>query len=67
MGLGNLLGELRAVRELATFASDTILNPDYGESLHRAAPAGVLLIPGFMASDLTLYPLARRLRRRDCN
>ncbi len=65
MGLGNLLGELRVVRELVTFATDTILNPDSCESLYRsengATPAGILLIPGFMASDVTLYPLARRL------
>src|SRR5208282_4862300 len=68
MGLGNLLGELRVVSELATFATDTILNRDSCESLHRsetgATPVGVLLIPGLMASDLTLYPLARRLRQR---
>ncbi len=68
MGLGNLLGELRVVSELATFATDTILNRDSSESPHvsetGAIPAGVLLIPGFTASDLTLYPLARRLRQR---
>jgi len=67
MGLGNLLGELRVVRELATFATDTILNPDPGKSPHGsetgAIPPGILLIPGFMASDVTLYPLARRLRQ----
>jgi pimeloyl-ACP methyl ester carboxylesterase len=68
MGLGSLLGEFRAVRELATFVTDTILNPDSREPLHLpetgATPAGVLLIPGLMASDVTLYPLARRLRQR---
>ncbi|MFI5351859.1 MAG: esterase/lipase family protein [Candidatus Binatales bacterium] len=68
MGLGSLLGEFRAVRELATFVTDTILNPDSRERLHLpetgATPAGVLLIPGLMASDVTLYPLARRLRQR---
>jgi triacylglycerol lipase len=68
MGLGNLLGELRVVRELATFAADAILNPDPCENLHLSqagtTPVGVLLIPGFMASDVTLYPLARRLRQR---
>ncbi len=67
LGLGNLLGELRAVRELATFATDAILNPDSSDSLDsetRATPAAIVLIPGFMASDATLYPLGRRLERR---
>jgi len=66
-GLGNLLGEFRAFGELATFASDAILKPDYRENLdlsgRDATSAGILLVPGFMASDATLYPLARRLER----
>jgi len=66
-GLGNLLGEFRALGELATFASDAILKPESRENLdlsdRDATSAGILLVPGFMASDATLFPLARRLER----
>jgi triacylglycerol lipase len=61
-GIRDLLGELRVFGELAAFEGDTWLAG--APEVHRSAqPGGVLLIPGFMAADLTLYPLARRLRQ----
>src|SRR5271157_4497785 len=59
LGLRKLLTEVRVIGELATFAGDTLLNR-YIET--PAAPKPALLIPGLMASDATLYPLAVRLR-----
>jgi triacylglycerol lipase len=58
----DMLGELRVLGELAAFARDTSL-AGAPERDHSAPALGVLLIPGFMAPDLTLYPLARRLRQ----
>jgi hypothetical protein len=51
--------ESRVFGELVTFAADTLLDRP---SDNRPAKA-VMLIPGFMASDATLYPLAARLGR----
>ena len=60
-GLAGLIGETRMFGEVASFVLRGLL--------HRALPStrrhgrrGVLLIPGFGAGDLTLSPLADRLR-----
>src|SRR5260370_35214586 len=60
-GLAGLIGETRMFGEVASFVLRGFL--------HRALPStrrygrrGVLLIPGFGAGDLTLSPLADRLR-----
>jgi triacylglycerol lipase len=60
MRFRDLLREARFVGELATFASDTLLG---GRSSAPAqTPKSVMLIPGFMVGDATLYPLAGRLK-----
>jgi triacylglycerol lipase len=57
----NLLHEFRAAGEFAGFAS-TAWMWRLGERAKR--PKAILLIPGFLASDATLYPLANWLRSR---
>jgi triacylglycerol lipase len=57
----NLLHEFRAAGEFAGFAS-TAWMWRLGERAER--PKAILLIPGFLASDATLYPLANWLRSR---
>jgi triacylglycerol lipase len=57
----NLLHEFRAVGEIAGFAN-TAWMWRLGERAER--PKAVLLIPGFLAGDATLYPLANWLRSR---
>jgi len=59
MGLGGLLGEVRLVGEFVAFAGDALVN---GSSVSGHGEKAVLLIPGFMAGDVTLYPMASRLR-----
>jgi Alpha/beta hydrolase family len=59
-GLATLLGETRVVAEFFTFAGDALLRRRLSAKQH--ANKGILLIPGFMAADASLYPLAMRLR-----
>ena len=60
LGIRDLVKEFRVVGVLVTFETDTLLDrPSTDETSSKA----VLLIPGFMASDATLFPLARRLRQ----
>lgn len=61
MGLGSLLGEARLVGEFLAFAGDALASASDSVAL-TAGKRAVLLIPGFMAGDMTLYPLAGRLR-----
>jgi pimeloyl-ACP methyl ester carboxylesterase len=63
-GLGSLLGETRVVREYLAFAGEALRGSRAGAQ--ATAPKAVLLIPGLMAGDPTLYPLARRLRAIGC-
>lgn len=53
----SLLKEVKVLGELITFTGDGLLNPP--RDVQNAK--GVLLIPGFMVGDVTLYPLAARL------
>jgi triacylglycerol lipase len=57
----NLMQEFRAVGEFARFAGQAWMWP-----LRRPATTArhILLIPGFMAGDVTLYPFANWLRSR---
>jgi hypothetical protein len=57
----NLMQEFRAVGEFARFAGQAWTWP-----LRRAATTArhILLIPGFLAGDVTLYPFANWLRSR---
>jgi hypothetical protein len=57
-GLGGLLKEARLVGELLAFAGDTLRKPP----ARAATTKPVMLIPGLMAGDTTLYPIAGRLR-----
>jgi pimeloyl-ACP methyl ester carboxylesterase len=58
LGISNLLSEARVVGEFLTFAGDALADAPSTADRSRA----VLLIPGFMAGDATLYPVASRLR-----
>ncbi len=60
-GLAGLLRETRLIRELIAFAGDTARRRAEREP-HRGGSKPVLLIPGFMAGDTSLYGIARRLR-----
>ena len=57
----SLLHEFRAVGEFAGFANTAWIWRS-GERAER--PKAILLIPGFLAGDSTLYPLANWLRSR---
>jgi len=57
----NLLHEFRAMGEFAGFATSA-WTWRLGERAER--PKSILLIPGFMAGDSTLYPFANWLRAR---
>jgi hypothetical protein len=59
IGFAQILGETRLLAEYLRFRGDSIANPA-AKSNSDWRP--VLLIPGFMASDATLYPLGARLR-----
>jgi triacylglycerol lipase len=61
LGFVNLLQEFRAVGEFAKFAGHA-----WTWRRGRRAPKGrsILLIPGFLAGDATLYPFANWLRSR---
>src|SRR5882724_8943103 len=60
LGYTDILGEARVLGEYLRFRGDEMVED------HRAATSGnwrpVLLIPGFLAGDATLYPLGARLR-----
>jgi triacylglycerol lipase len=57
----NLLQELRAVGEFAKFAGNAW---QWWWSNRAARSRAILLIPGFLAGDVTLYPFANWLRSR---
>jgi len=59
-GLGGLLREARVIRELLAFAGDTARRQ--AERIPHRGSKPVLLIPGFMAGDTSLYGIAGRLR-----
>jgi alpha/beta hydrolase family protein len=59
-GLLGLLREARVVPELFAFSIDALIYPDHFDARHRTI--GVLLIPGLLACDASLYPLGERLR-----
>jgi triacylglycerol lipase len=61
LNLMDLLQEFRVVREVAQFAQRAWTWP-IGQRADRAR--SILLIPGFMAADATLYPFANWLRAR---
>jgi pimeloyl-ACP methyl ester carboxylesterase len=58
MFLGALLEPMRATGELAT----TLSLVPFSSRLPKGDGHGVLLLPGFMATDLSMQPLARLLR-----
>jgi len=60
-GLAGLIGETRMFGEVASFVLRGLLRQAL-PSTRRHGRRGVLLIPGFGAGDLTLSPLADRLR-----
>jgi pimeloyl-ACP methyl ester carboxylesterase len=60
-GLVTLLSETRVISEFITFAGDALLHGQPSPT-PQSKSKGVLLIPGFLAADATLYPLAMRLR-----
>jgi triacylglycerol lipase len=60
-GLGGLIGEARMFGEVTAFVLRGLLRRALPKT-RRHARRGVLLIPGFGAGDLTLSPLADRLR-----
>jgi triacylglycerol lipase len=57
----NLLQEFRAVGEFAKFAGHVLA---WQLDSRAAKGRSILLIPGFLAGDVTLYPLANWLRSR---
>jgi triacylglycerol lipase len=57
----NLLHEFRAMSEFAGFASSAW---DWKAGDKAERPKSILLIPGFLAGDATLYPFANWLRAR---
>ncbi len=57
----NLLQEFRAVGEFAKFAGHALTWRLGGQA---AKARSILLIPGFLAGDATLYPFANWLRSR---
>jgi triacylglycerol lipase len=59
MGFSEILGEARLFGEYLRFRGDAILE---GNPKSYANWRPVLLIPGFMAADVSLYPLGARLR-----
>src|SRR5271170_1824886 len=59
LGFSEILGEARILGEYLRFRGDSVLN---GEHKTNADWRPVLLIPGFMAGDSSLYPLGARLR-----
>jgi alpha/beta hydrolase fold len=61
LNLMNLLQEFRVVREVAQFAQRAWTWP-IAQRADRAR--SILLIPGFLAADATLYPFANWLRAR---
>jgi triacylglycerol lipase len=64
MGFAEILGETRLLGEYLRFRGDSLAR-DSSTSDARNANSHwrpVLLIPGFMASDASLYPLGARLR-----
>jgi hypothetical protein len=60
----NILREFRAVGEFARFANRAWAWPF---TPRAARPRHILLIPGFLAGDVTLYPFADWLRSRGHN
>src|SRR5713226_967128 len=61
LNLMDLLQEFRVVREVAQFAQRAWTWP-IAQRADRAR--SILLIPGFLAADATLYPFANWLRAR---
>ena len=59
LGFPEILGEARIFGEYLRFHGDSIVNGDPKSYLNWRP---VLLIPGFMAADASLYPLGARLR-----
>ncbi len=59
-GLAGLLREARVIRELLAFAGDTARRR--AERTPHRGSKPVLLVPGFMAGDTSLYGIAGRLR-----
>jgi triacylglycerol lipase len=59
LGFAEILGESRLLGEYLRFRGDSLAG-DGGKASSHWRP--VLLIPGFMASDASLYPLGARLR-----
>lgn len=59
LGFSEILGEVRFFGEFLRFRGDSLLD---GDRKSHANWRPVLLIPGFMAADASLYPLGARLR-----
>ncbi len=60
LGFSEIFGEARILGEYLRFRSDAIVNRHGAKANPNWRP--VLLIPGFMAGDASLYPLGARLR-----
>jgi hypothetical protein len=60
LGFTEILGEARFLGEYLRFRGNTMVDRDPHEQPANWRP--VLLIPGFMAGDASLYPLGARLR-----
>jgi hypothetical protein len=56
--LGSMLGETRLLGEIIQFQAESAAEHKPGPDRWRP----VLLVPGFMAGDVSLYPLAAKLR-----
>jgi len=61
LSFASLLNEFRAMGEFAGFANSA-WGWKFGKEAER--PKSILLIPGFLAGDSTLYPFANWLRSR---
>ena len=62
LGFSEILGEVRIFGEYLRFRGDSILDDRNDRRLSHSDWRPVLLIPGFMAGDASLYPLGARLR-----
>lgn len=60
LGFSEILGEARVLGEYLRFRGDTMVDRETHQLSENWRP--VLLIPGFMAGDASLYPLGARLR-----
>ena len=69
LGFSEILGEARFLGEYLRFRGDTMRPTSNASDRERRNPSEnsrpILLIPGFMAGDASLYPLGARLRSEE--